>query len=339
MVGRIVLPSRSFRWPLSFCFIISLFSAEPQIPAADETEEPYFQTHFQDECQFIIETISTDLAEMFYFAKNHSLPLQRIVAEAEEVTDAGLENLSYRLVVKFPGKETSIRSEVSIDQPIWDPRVYDPLINALADKFGIKKRNPVETNRPSSSLNSTKLADALLELNGANIEIFNQQISEALSRNFLDRDLHEQAALLLGAFGLREASGHFSDTRLALCRMTAHLAFARGLDRASPVGIVGRLADALLYTLMNNQRDVLQRCDDLAKSDPRLAPWIRALRTLATGDYRPLRQIANLSHLERIAFSSAGATLNGPNLHFRDLSSWEFQSGLDAISLFTEHHY
>ena len=90
---------------------------------------------------------------------------------------------------------------------------------------------------------------------------------------------------------------------------------------------------------MNNQRDVLQRCDDLAKSDPQLAPWIRALRTLATGDYRTLRQIAPLSHLERIAFSSAGATLNGPNLHFRDLSSWEFQSDLDAIRLFAEHHY
>src|SRR5437764_14054647 len=100
MVGRIVLPPRNFRWPLNLCFTLSLFSAAPHIRAADEAEEPYFQTHFQDECQFIIETISTDLAEMFYFAKNHSLPPQRIVAEAEEVTDAGFENLSYRLVVK-----------------------------------------------------------------------------------------------------------------------------------------------------------------------------------------------------------------------------------------------
>src|SRR5205085_2574606 len=36
----------------------------------DQTQN-YFETSFQDESQFIVETIVTDLAEMAYFAKNH----------------------------------------------------------------------------------------------------------------------------------------------------------------------------------------------------------------------------------------------------------------------------
>ena len=34
----------------------------------------YFQTDFQDESQFIVETIATDLAEQVYYAKFHRLP-------------------------------------------------------------------------------------------------------------------------------------------------------------------------------------------------------------------------------------------------------------------------
>jgi len=337
MAGRILFPSRGFLAPQSFRFILLLSCITSQVRAADPGEEHYFNTHFQDECQFIVETICADLAGMFYFTKNQLLAPEAIIAEAEEVLDAAPENPRYQLLIKFPGKVTSLRIELAIDQPIWDPRPYDSVVSGLAQKFAIPRNT--QTNRAASSAGSTKLIEALLELNGATLERLNQQISEALTRNFLDRELHEQAAMLLGAFALREASGHYTDTRLALCRITAHLAFARGLDRTASAGLAGRLADVVLYTLMNNQRDVLQRCDDLAKSDPQLAPWIRALRTLATGDYRPLREITPLSHLERIAFSSAGATLNGAGIHFRDLTTWEFQSDLGAIRLFAEHHY
>src|SRR5258708_10263364 len=34
----------------------------------------YFHTQFQDESQFIVETIVTDLAEQIYYAKKHELP-------------------------------------------------------------------------------------------------------------------------------------------------------------------------------------------------------------------------------------------------------------------------
>jgi len=340
MVDRIIFRSRGFLSSQSFRLLLLLICIAPRARAADQSEDHYFNTHFQDESQFIVETICTDLAGMFYYTKSQSpLSPEPIVAEAQEVLDAAPENPRYQLLIKFPGKITSLRLEIAMDQPIWDPRPYDSIVSSLAQKFAITRNTSPQTNHAASFAGSTKLVEALLELDGPTLERFNQQISEALTRNFLDRELHEQAALLLGAFGLREASGRFTDNRLALCRMTAHLAFARGLDRTAPPGLAGRLADAVLYTLMNNQRDVLQRCDDLAKSDPQLAPWIRALRTFATGDYRPLRQIMPLSHIERIAFSSAGATLNGPGLHFRDLSSWEFQSDLDAIRLFAEHHY
>src|SRR5947207_126449 len=81
------------------------------------------------------------------------------------------------------------------------------------------------------------------------------ELSQELAGDFRNPALHERAAVLLGVFALRESSGHFYDVRLPLCRMTAHLALARSLKKDSAYSVHGRLAEAILYTLMNNQRD------------------------------------------------------------------------------------
>jgi len=85
MAGRILFPSRGFLAPQSFRFILLLSCITSQVRAADPGEEHYFNTHFQDECQFIVETICADLAGMFYFTKNPLLAPEAIIAEAEEV--------------------------------------------------------------------------------------------------------------------------------------------------------------------------------------------------------------------------------------------------------------
>ena len=73
----------------------------------------------------------------------------------------------------------------------------------------------------------TALLSNLLDGIPETIEQENQTLSAALEKEFANPALHEQAALLLGAFLLREHSGNFFEIRSPLSRMTAHLAMAR----------------------------------------------------------------------------------------------------------------
>ncbi len=74
-----------------------------------------------------------------------------------------------------------------------------------------------------------------------------QSVSETLSKDMRDARAHEGAALVLGAFALRESAGFFSDVRWTLNRMTAHLAMAAALRGADePASIDGALAEVTL---------------------------------------------------------------------------------------------
>src|SRR5207245_2051096 len=120
-----------------------------------------------------------------------------------------------------------------------------------------------------------------------------------------------KAALLLGAFALREWSGEFYDVRLPLCRMTAHLAFARALTDKPSSDINARLADAMLETLMNNQVSALEKVTRLESSDAPSAAWARVLKARNTGDYRRLAELKSPTQLERIAlFDAFGRSVN-----------------------------
>src|ERR1019366_7956307 len=68
-----------------------------------------------------------------------------------------------------------------------------------------------------------------------------------------NQELHEQAALLLGAFLLREHSGKIFEIRSPLSRIAAHLTMARFLSGANSYGVNGRLAEATLLTLVNDE--------------------------------------------------------------------------------------
>ena len=86
-------------------------------------------------------------------------------------------------------------------------------------------------------------------------------MSAMLAKEFTRAFRHEEAALLLGAFSLREASGKFFQIRGELCRITAHLAFARHLRADSNPSHAGRLAETILTLLYNNQADALAMSD------------------------------------------------------------------------------
>lgn len=80
--------------------------------------------------------------------------------------------------------------------------------------------------------------------------------------------------MVLGAFGLRDSAGDFSDTRWVLNRMTAHLAVATALrnGRSEP-SIDGQIANATLLALVGRQRTSLSAVDALAADAPAVQSW------------------------------------------------------------------
>ncbi len=253
-----------------------------------QTPANYFQTPFQDESQFIVAAIVTDLAEMADFAAKGRIA-NRISVSVTEREDSQFRQPVYE--IKALANKSADKTLV-LNQPIWAPGLYADLARDLI----------TDPTRPAQRADPSDLT-TLLELaylEPGTIEAENQRISSQLATNFYDPVLHELAAVILGAFALREYSDNFYDVRLPLCRMTAHLAFAQALsDKDRGYGINGRVAEVMLATLMNNQTDALQKLAALP-TEPRLQPWVRALRVRNTYDYRELRDQTDLTRLERI---------------------------------------
>src|SRR5947208_1798363 len=80
----------------------------------------YFKTHFQDESQFIVEALITDLAEMIYYAQHKSIP-ERLSVSAVETKGTAFRKPVYAVHVDFGSKIPSVSAVVRVDRPIWEP--------------------------------------------------------------------------------------------------------------------------------------------------------------------------------------------------------------------------
>jgi hypothetical protein len=137
----------------------------------------------------------------------------------------------------------------------------------------------------------------------------NARVSARLLADMSCADAHQEAALLVAAFALREAAGDFSDPRRLMSRMTAHLAMADangGAERADP----RRLADLVLLTLAGRQVTALERIAawETAGAGASVRSWLRALRLRNTFDWRIVPAPAQASPLERMALIRAFMT-------------------------------
>src|ERR1017187_5276795 len=260
----------------------------------------YFATPFQSESQFIVETIVSDLAEQMSYATSQRLPdKKRFLVTATEKPGSPLDSPVDEVAVRLAPNQRGLKTEVSIKGPIWSPAVYEALAGELARAVGLSGNHP---GKPDDTALLSKLIDNTAET----IEDQNQAISAALEKDFRNPDLHEAAAMLLGAFMLRENSGNFYEIRSPLSRMTAHLAMAQFLRGTGTRSMNGRMAEAVLLTLMNDQSLALACLKAIATNDAAVAAMARALRTVNTGDYRPLEQVTNSSPIESAArFSNA----------------------------------
>ena len=182
----------------------------------------------------------------------------------------------------------SSHATLVIDHHIWAPESYAPIVSATL----------VGSVAPAGGHVASSVA-ALTNPVAEVIQAENLRISALLQANPRSPDAHENAALVLAAFALREAANDFSDPRRSMSRMTAHLAIAQHL-RGEP-GIAGRIAHAALLTLVGRQRDALAAIDRLQSlPETGVAAWRRALRLRNTADWRLTRGERSLTLLEQL---------------------------------------
>jgi len=259
----------------------------------------YFQTPFQDESQFIAETIVSDLAEQVFYARHRKFPDPgHFLVHATEKPGSPFGAPVYELKIALEPAQPDLQIELKVNGPIWSPEVYQGVTVALAKAVGLEKSVP---RMPAD----TAVLLALTDGKAGTIEKENQELSRDLEGDFRNPALHEQAAVLVGAFTLREHSGDFFEIRSPLCRMTAHLAMAQFLAGGAPPGVNGQVAECMLFTLMNDETAALEKLGAVDTADEAVAKWLRTLQADNTGDYRSLTESKNPSLIERIAWFRA----------------------------------
>jgi tetratricopeptide (TPR) repeat protein len=291
---------------------------------------PYFKTHFQDESQFIVETIISDLAAQMYYAKNHKLPEAKYFSvSASEKPNSQFSTPSYDVQINL-GRKQQVAADLNVNGPIWSPEVYDAVATKLAGKIGLG-------NSVSDNSEDTELLEKLLDGTATTIEGQNQNLSKSLEDDFSNPVLHEEAAVLLGAFTLREHSGVFYEIRSPLCEMTAHLAMARYLGKNS-YGINGQVAEAMLLTLMNNETQAMGKLNEIKTNNATLISWVRALQARNTGDYRPLENSGGLSQVECVEWFRALYRNANHDMAWSKLSDSQKQT-IDFIRIASEGNF
>jgi hypothetical protein len=163
----------------------------------------------------------------------------------------------------------------SVDDHVWSPATYRAAAEAAF--AAVRADEDLNVRTPLVTLTSEELVAQ------------NTRVSLVLEADMRKPAAHEAAALLVGAFALREASAWFHDVRPSLSRMAAHLAAARALRRPSlDETLDGALARTVLTMLVGRQREAMAMLDGIeskSKNDADRA-WVRALRLRITGDWR-----------------------------------------------------
>ena len=181
--------------------------------------------------------------------------------------------------------------DIAIADYVWSPAPFVPLARALMP--------PGEADHAADAADAGLLR-ALTNPRARVIQHQNVRLSALLRDRPRSPALHERAALLLGALALRENATSMSDPRLMMCRMTAHLAIARALELET-TRVERKLADAVLLTLVNRQRDALAAVDALPRdaAPEAVVMWQRALKVRLTKDWRLVADIEHASLLEQ----------------------------------------
>jgi hypothetical protein len=250
--------------------------SDPADPGPRRVKPANFQTPWQTESEYIVTMVAADLVEMAYYAKYARMPSQALPVEVSELGLSTEALPRYQVKVQL-GEAGEALCELPITGAIWAPATYQPLGRVLFEKLRLS-----DTGESSAD---ESLLEQLQDLRVETLARLDGELSALLAEEFTVANRHEEAALLLGAFALRQTSGVFFQLRAELCRMTAHLAFAGALRSGQEPDATGRLAEAMLTVLYNNQVDALKALAAMS-DDGDVGVWKRVLRMRATGDFR-----------------------------------------------------
>jgi tetratricopeptide (TPR) repeat protein len=269
------------------------------LPASQSFISPQFQA--RTEQARMTEQIGKDILETVAYAVTGKRP-----------KDIGLK---FQSGSTFDGKQLRLSGgcsvipetqvAVSVEDYFWSPSTFAPWARALltSNQFGAPKKSA-----PLDREFVERLTNPMPET----LTREDRRLSEALTKEPLNPEWHEQAALLIGSFAMRQsAAAGFCDLRRHLCKMTSHLALAKAI-RGS-LGPCGELAEALLCTLCGRETPALGIADQL-QHDANLpnglpsnvvTSWQRGLRLHNTGDYRILDQPDTATLLEKLEYFRA----------------------------------
>ncbi len=245
-------------------------------------DEQQATAKFENEQQWIVDSIGRDIAEMLIFAKYHDDSLVTLTPDLlnfKTITvDAKLNK--YKFEMTLPKTREWFSYEFTLDQYAWSPATYQPYAQKLIAALHLKP--DAKTPAP---------ADFLKLLSDADMpELYkeSERISASLSKTPLDASLHEQAALIQATFDMLEMAGSYSDTRAPLNRICAHLAIAQSLTPNGELDLTGKIADIALESMSCRDGIAVTKNDLLAKSqtNPIVKSWLRGLKIRSTGDYR-----------------------------------------------------
>jgi tetratricopeptide (TPR) repeat protein len=287
---------------------------------------------YRNEEAWIVSEITRDVVEMVVYAKDHSLvDSNAITITGETSPNSPAGPATFEVSLALDPKAAPVRAVVTLDAHIWSPKSYSGVAQMPLGRSGLKATTSTGTEGGS-------LLGDLTDLQARKLERENQRISGMLAAKMLDPLSHEQAAFLIGAFGLRDSAGLFSDNRRTLSRMTAHLAMAQALRQAGSPSLEGAYAEILLLTLAGRERDAMGRLDTRKAGAPLPAAesaWVNALTMRNTHDYRVVTEPSKASLLERLEyFRALSISLGGPEvLKFLEKGQQEAVPDWGRISL------
>ncbi len=240
--------------------------------------EPEAVVPLRTEQGWLARSVAVDLVRLAAFGAGKPLPDPAGVNVARVGNDADFT----RLRVSYPSAFGGTASvEMVVRTNVLDPAVYEPLARALGSAYSLS---------PDAADYRPRSAEALAAFTVEAFHAEDTRISRFLSEHPRSVDANDDAAVLLGAFALRENSGVFWNPLPACARATAHLAFARSLGGRQPPGPDARLAGLLVGLILDTKAVCQTQIDALEKLVPGradLGPWVTAARFRNTRDWRP----------------------------------------------------
>lgn len=262
--------------------------SEPSAPQSARSTDT--SSDFESESHWLVHDIGRDITQILHFATGKPDP-----AEVFSASRRGENSYEFKL-----GDEKGLTLEIVPSHHLWSPDNYAPWVEACILHMGLKPGS----DSPEEALD---LRGELTNPTPATFIEHSKKVAQRLTNHPLSADAHEQAALLIGAFAMRESASMFHDPRHELNRMASHLAIAQVLRPDS--GVDGEIANLIALSLVGRQQEAL---DGIDKLPPAEGVWARALRMRNTGDWRIPASPTSSTLMEQYELARAMNSAVGP---------------------------